>query len=258
MNLSISMQSLKNVFRFPFYDPKWQNKLLIGSLLGFANWIIPIVPLLPVLGYFARVLRAGARNEDPANLPEWDDWGDLFMDGLRQFGVSFLAFLPSTIIFLAAYAVYMVLILSMSSIEQSGGTGPALATVFGAMLVLFVGMAVGMLLFLLSALVMPPAAAHVAVQRRFSAAFEFGRWWGILKANFLGFMVALGIFVVIYSLMLFITQILYMTLIFCCLVPFVLMPLTVYGGIILYRLLGQAYGEAAPAAVDAAPEAPAF
>lgn len=255
MNLSISMQSLKNIVRFPLQDPKWQNKLLIGSLLGLANFVIPIVPGLPLMGYLARVLRGGMRNDDASRLPEWDDWGDLFMDGLRVFGVTFITMLPSFVVMFIGWSVYMAGTFSMSSNRYSYGNGEAMLPFFASFVFFFLAMAVGMALSLAALIVMPPAVAHVVVKRRFSAFFEVSQWWGILRANFLGFVVALGAFFAVYMVVMFVTQILYMTIIFCCLIPFVLLPLGFYCGIILYRLIGQAYGEVAPAdaAIGTAP-----
>ncbi len=61
-------------------DPAFVRKLLIGSLVMLAGFFILPLPLL--VGYHFRVLRRTALGE-PRPLPEWDDWGGLFIDGLR-------------------------------------------------------------------------------------------------------------------------------------------------------------------------------
>lgn len=252
MNLAISMQSLKNVFTFPFRDPRWKMKLLIGSALAFGSSIIPILPALPLLGYFARLMRAGIRNDDPAALPEWDDWGALFLDGLRQFGVLLLAFLPSTVITFAGWGVYMLAIISMETTGDSGAGVMAMLVAFG---IFFLAMAVGMLLLLVAAVVFPAAAAHVAYARSFPSFFRVGEWWKILRQNFLGFQVAVGIFGALYVLLVVVTQILYFTLVLCLFIPLLLIPLGFYSGVVFYRLVGQAYGETlAPAGLSLEPE----
>ena len=60
-------------------------KLLIGGLLSF----IPIVNIL-AFGYLYRY-SASLRRSGSLNLPEWGDWKELFMDGLR-FAVAWLAY----------------------------------------------------------------------------------------------------------------------------------------------------------------------
>jgi hypothetical protein len=244
MDLSISMQSLKNVFRFPFYDPRWKGKFLIGSALSFASMIIPILPGLPVLGYAARLMRSGARNDDPAVLPEWDDWGELFVDGLRQLGVLIIGLLPPSLIMFVGWLLYMGAIIAMPGLEQQN-SGAGGLFIFGSMGIFFLSLAVSTALFLAAAVVLPAAMAHVAVTRSFASLFRLGEWWGILRRNFLGFQVAIGVFGVLYLLMMIVLQVLYFTLVLCFLIPFLLMPLGFYSGVVYYRINGQAYGEMA-------------
>jgi len=250
MNLAISMQSLKNVFRFPFHDPRWKIKFLIGAGLAFAGSIIPIIPTLPLLGYFARLMRAGARNDDAATLPEWDNWGELFMDGLRQTGVLFIILLPPIVISIVGWIIYMGAIMAMPLLER-GDSGGAIVAIFGSFGIFFISMAVSMLLLMLAAVIFPAAMAHVAVTRSFVSFFQVGAWWKIMRKNFLGFQVAIGIFGSLYVLLVVVTQILYFTLVLCIFIPFLLIPMGFYSGLVFYRLVGQAYGEAQPPVVAA-------
>lgn len=251
MDLSISMAALKNVFRFPFRDPKWSNKLLVGAALFFAGFIIPLVPLLPVMGYLARLVRAGARNEDPARLPEWDNWGELFVDGLRLTAASLIGILPGLVIMIAGYVVYMISIFSMNTTH--GGNSPeAIFSFLAAFGVFFICLALGMLLMLASALVLPPAMAHVAVKGHFGAFFQVGEWWRILRANFGGFLIATGVFMMIYLLAMVVYQVMYFTIILCVFTPLALAPILFYALVVFYRLIGQAYGEATAPATPAA------
>ena len=86
-------EAVKTLLKFPFQDPKWGTKLLIGAALVFANAIIPLLPAILLTGYIARLMRSTARGNDPA-LPEWDDWGGLLRDGFRLWAASFLYALP--------------------------------------------------------------------------------------------------------------------------------------------------------------------
>lgn len=65
--------------------PGFWIKILIGGLLSF----VPIVNLL-AFGYLFRVSGA-VRNSGELSMPEWDDWKNLFIDGLK-FAVVWLAY----------------------------------------------------------------------------------------------------------------------------------------------------------------------
>jgi hypothetical protein len=261
MNLDHSLQAVRDIFNFPFRDPKWQEKLLIGSALMFGGFIIPILPWLVVLGYMARLMRAGERNSDPSVLPEWTDWGDLFMDGLRQFGVSFLIGLPVAAVILVGQGIYLVTLMGTTNRGGfSGGAANGMALLV-AMLVFFVSIGLGTVLGIGSWLLMPPAMAHVAVRREFSAFFRVGEWWRILRANLGGFLATLFFIAGMYVVMMFGFQILYMTIILCLAIPLLIAPVSFFVMVVYARLTGQAYGAgqrklnqiAEPATPEAAP-----
>lgn len=60
--------------KYPLSDRDWVKKLLIGCVIS----IVPILNLLS-LGYFLNCLRLGKQGR--AELPEWEDWGELFKEG---------------------------------------------------------------------------------------------------------------------------------------------------------------------------------
>jgi hypothetical protein len=61
-------------------DPAWIRKLAIGSVVMLAAMLLVGIPFL--MGYYQRTLRRAVAGEEHT-LPEWDDWGGLFMDGLK-------------------------------------------------------------------------------------------------------------------------------------------------------------------------------
>lgn len=71
-------------FKAPMADQTWVNKVVIGGLVN----IVPIINFLAMgygLTYFADRL-AGKEH----HLPEWQDWGKLFIIGLKAFVVMFI------------------------------------------------------------------------------------------------------------------------------------------------------------------------
>jgi hypothetical protein len=249
---------MKDLFVFPFRDPNWKNKLLIGSGISFLGMFIPLIPWMFVAGYGARLLRAGAANTDAERLPEWDHWGDLLMDGLRQTGVGLLASLPTMVLMGGGWLFYMIGVIRMTAAGENPGAGESLF-MLASVMVMFFAMGLGMLFGLVTALFSPAAMAHVAVQRRFAALFDFQGWVKVLRANLGGFVTALLVFITVYTVIMFGWQVLYFTVILCFLAPLLLMPAAFYTALVFYRLVGQAYGEGlnktaeAPASDGSAP-----
>src|SRR5437899_12800475 len=69
-------------FTFTFEDPRWVQKVLLGGLFMLAS--VFIVGSFFLYGYLARLARnviAGLQH----SLPEWDELGELFSEGLRLF-----------------------------------------------------------------------------------------------------------------------------------------------------------------------------
>lgn len=83
---------------FVFEDQKWIEKILIGGLIG----LVPIVGPLFLLGYMLKLVR-NVRNGVAEPLPEWTDWGDLLIDGLKYAVVVFIWALPLIILYLFAF-----------------------------------------------------------------------------------------------------------------------------------------------------------
>ena len=86
-------------FRFFFEDPDWVKKILIGGVFMLLSSLI--VGAIFVAGYGVHVVRRVVRGE-PRPLPEWEDLGVFFGDGLRAFGLYLLhlvavGILPATL-----------------------------------------------------------------------------------------------------------------------------------------------------------------
>jgi Protein of unknown function (DUF4013) len=152
-------------FSFVFQDPRWVSKVAIGALM----MLIPIFGWLVLFGYTMRVTRLVATTGTDLPLPEWDDFGGLFMEGLRAFGVAFIWSLPLSVI---------------TGCLSLGIDNDDVGAQF----------AVNCLNFLLSiplGLVLPAALARTAVEGTFNAGLEVGRVLGIVRDRFADYVVVL-------------------------------------------------------------------
>src|SRR5688572_8350317 len=137
-------------FTFVFEDPRWMTKILLGGLFYLAGFLL--VGWFFILGYLARVARNVIQGHDRP-LPEWDDLGAFFAEGLRLFGVVLVWVLP----FIAMVAVFIIPAAVMSEVDnealQNLGGGVA-----GCVSCLMVPMALLLMLF------MPASLLFAAVE----------------------------------------------------------------------------------------------
>lgn len=138
-----------------------------------------------VYGYMARMARNVIAGETHP-LPEWDDLGEYFSEGLRLFAVVMVYVLP--------LIVLMMIVFIPSVIAQSADS-EALRNLGGAM-----ATCVWCLIFPLSlamAIWMPGALLFAAVERRFGAAFEFGQIAAFIKGNIGNYLLAFVVWLVV-------------------------------------------------------------
>ncbi|MDH7497366.1 MAG: DUF4013 domain-containing protein [Syntrophomonadaceae bacterium] len=134
-------------FKFPFQDPDWVTKLVVGGLLG----LLPVLNLLAV-GYVLEVMRAGTEGRE--EMPPWEAWADKFVLGLVSFLIGFLYLLVPVAVMVA------------------GGAGAALG--WPGMPLFAGGTMLAVLLMLAVAFLLPMALAHYAATNRLAAAFALG------------------------------------------------------------------------------------
>lgn len=131
------MTDLKQLLGFPFEDREWLVKMLLGSVIT----IIPILNFLS-LGYFVRSINYGWRGR--RNLPDWDNWSELFRDGFMVFVIS-----------LAYLAIPLVL-------------GSLIAIIPG------IGIVLASIIIFIMGLIIPMAIANYAMRRNIKDAFSLG------------------------------------------------------------------------------------
>lgn len=242
MTNSYTSDDLIALAKFPFNDPDWQRKLLIGSLLTLAGFVVPIIPLLFVYGYALQIMQRIIVEKGAPYLPEWDDWGKLFSDGLKLLGVGFIYTLPALVLFCGGLSIHFISVFSLAAVPQEAGPdSPAVLLPFVGMGVFFITYGVGMILMLLLGAVLPAAIGHMIAANDFAAAFRVREWWPIFKANLAGYLIAYALLFGAWMALSFAMQILYLTLILCCLVPFLIGGASMYLTVIGSVLFGQAY-----------------
>jgi hypothetical protein len=78
-------------FSYAFQDEEWIKKILIGAVL-----VLTGIGMIPVLGWMMEIIR---RSKDgDYSLPEWADFGTLFMDGLKAMAIGLIWSIPAAVI----------------------------------------------------------------------------------------------------------------------------------------------------------------
>jgi hypothetical protein len=154
---------------FVFEDPEWVQKVLLGGVFVLAS--VVIVGIFFVYGYVARLVRNVIEGVQYP-LPSWDDLGEYFVEGLRLFGVAIVYAIP--IIAVAMMFVVPSIAMSVTDNETLHNMGEMLSGCMWCLIFPF-SLALGIWL--------PAALLMAVVDRRFSAAFEFGRIWNFIRGN---------------------------------------------------------------------------
>ncbi|WP_129116514.1 DUF4013 domain-containing protein [Halegenticoccus tardaugens] len=135
----------------------WVRTVLIGGLLTLLSFLV--IPAFAVVGYLLRVVRATMRGVDEA--PEFDDWGDLLVDGVKGTVIA--------VIYGLVPAVVGVALVAFGVIGASAGDSGVVSTLGG--IVALVGALIALVFGLLAAYVIPAALANYAEHDRLSAGF---------------------------------------------------------------------------------------
>jgi len=81
-------------FTFTKEDPDWVSKILLGGVAALACSLLIGIPF--VAGYLGRTL-VNVAKDAPRPLPEWDDLGGLWSEGLRLYGLLLVVSLATAI-----------------------------------------------------------------------------------------------------------------------------------------------------------------
>lgn len=170
-------------FTFVGEDPEWLKKLLIGGVFALACGLLVGIPF--VLGYFSRTVRNVAAGAS-LPLPEWDDLGGLFEEGLRLTAV----YLVYTLGVALVLCVIGFAILGPLMLAADGGKPSDAVHALGALgIVAFYGIV--MLVALVSAVYLPAALARAALRGSVGEAFAWREVLEFIRANLASYVLAL-------------------------------------------------------------------
>ncbi len=169
-------------FTFAFEDPDWVRKVLVGGLFYLAAFLI--IGIFFLLGYCARLFRnVVARDERP--LPEWQDLGEYFSEGVTLAAIGFVYMIP-LILLIGAVMVPAVIAGAAGGENMGAMTGGLSGCLY--CLLLPIELAFGVWL--------PAALTFAVVERRFGAAFEFSRIWNYIRTNAANYALAIVVYFV--------------------------------------------------------------
>ena len=164
-------------FQYLMGDPAWLKKVLLGGLFI----LIPIIGPFVLMGYSIRIMRQVADGNDAA-LPEWDQFGDDLVTGLKAFVVVLGWIAPGLIIYIGATIVGIGVAAAMGN-HANDNPLPGLVMMGGTCL--------GFPLLGLGALLSPIGVLRFADTGELGAGFRFGEIFGFIKNNFVNILLAI-------------------------------------------------------------------
>lgn len=209
-------------FTFVTEDPEWIKKILIGGVFTLACALLVGIPF--VLGYFSRTLRNVVAGE-PRPMPEWDDLGGLFNEGLRLTAVYLLYSLGAVVVLALPVGALVLPAVALSGAGREPSEGLAALGALGIVAVYGVILLVSLAL----AVYLPAALARSALRGTVGDGFAWREIFAFIRANLANYLISL----VIYLLASFLAQ---FGILLCCVGIF---PAAFWGYMVLAVALGQ-------------------
>lgn len=163
---------IKKAIIFIFEDPRWFIKLIIGDIMILFG--VFIVPVLFLQGYMIEIIRNVMRGEEQP-LPEWNNWGEKFKDGLNLTIAGLIYTAPLWI----ALCFSTIAILPAALSEGDMADATALLSIGG-----FSFMAcLAALFFLAYAVIAPAIAIQYAREDTLASTLRFGEVFAIVRQH---------------------------------------------------------------------------
>ncbi len=165
-------------FQFMFEDPEWIKKILIGGIVS----LIPIVNFA-TLGYMLEVIKNVA-DGNPRPLPDWNNFGTLFMKGLYAFVGVLVLSLPLILVWCCIIAVSTALGGSSGSSSDSSTSG-IIGVVISCLSCLMVLYGIALAVYSYAAL------TRFALSGQLSTFWDFRGTLALIQSNLSGYLIAL-------------------------------------------------------------------
>ena len=149
--------NLDEAVRYPTRSDSWIKTVLIGGILIFFGFLL--VPLFLVYGYIVRSI--GAVLADDPSPPEFDEWGELFVDGALAWIISIVYLLVPLLVAGFTVGGSIAAVATGSEIGAAAGAGG-----------LLVGLTISTILSLAFGYLAVVAIVNFARERQFGAAFD--------------------------------------------------------------------------------------
>jgi Protein of unknown function (DUF4013) len=168
---------ISDSLRYPSSD--WIKVLILGVLFIISFLIIP---LFLAIGYMFRVIKASLAGVE--ELPSFDEWGEMFVDGIRMFLVYLIYSLPAIIIGVLSIISLLSSIRSLTYITQISGntiTPEMVVSLFGG--TALAGLVVAGIYALIIYPIIAVAIGNMAYYNgEFRAAFRFGELFSTISS----------------------------------------------------------------------------
>ena len=168
---------ISDSLRYPSSD--WIKVLILGVLFIISFLIIP---LFLAMGYMFRVIKASLAGVE--ELPTFDEWGEMFVDGIKLFLVYLIYSLPAIIIGVFSIISLWSSIRSLTYVTQMSGntiTPEMVVSLFGG--TALVGLVIAGIYALIIYPIMAVAIGNMAYYNgELSAAFRFGEIFSTISS----------------------------------------------------------------------------
>ena len=167
---------IERAFTFVFKDPKWLEKVAIGAVLT-----ITIIGSPALTGWVMEIQKRVQNGEDDT-LPEWDNLGEYFIEGLKLILVNFVWYLP----FLLIYFLFMIPFMGMPLLASLLEDAESIVNIFffGIMMIPYLVMPIMMVASFLMYTLIPVYTGMYLENREIKDAFNFRQAFELLKVNF--------------------------------------------------------------------------
>ena len=217
-------------------DPQWGNKLLAGSGLVLATFVIFLFPLLMLLtgsipvvifsltiamiasfaiwlivsGYICKAVHLRITQPENDILPDWSNFGELFVTGAKYFFGYFLYVLP---VCLTAFLCGFLFIFGTVSSASSDGSGA-----FAFLFVVLLG-AITLFLYVLTLLFLPLMMVNFFKNRKVLSFVNLKQGYEMLKNNVGNYFILILLFIAVGMIGQLICSVLFATIVGIILLP---------------------------------------